>query len=267
MELHQLRCLRSVIRSGSVTRAAELEHVSQPSISKQIKLLEQELGIALFQRVGRRVVPTQAGSLLAECAERIFDDLAATVLTLAELRTSLRGQVRLCATETVTDNRLPGVLAELRAHSPEAQISVEMLGTEDAVARLLDDTLDLAIVVLPLADSRLYVEPLFEEEILLAVPRDHAWAGLRRAALDEALVEPRLLLSMPGHGLRAQLEREAQARGLVLHSRIDLRSQRALLELVARGAGVAFAPAMSIEDFSGRVATLPLRPRLTRRIG
>ena len=78
MELHQLRYLRATVRSGSITRAAEAELVAQPSVSRQIALLERELGTALFHRVGRRVVPTEAGIALAECAGRILDDIAAT---------------------------------------------------------------------------------------------------------------------------------------------------------------------------------------------
>lgn len=267
MELHQLRYLRAVVRSGSVTRSAEVEHVSQPSISKQIKLLERELGVPLFHRVGRRVVPTEAGMLLSECAERVFEDLAATTESLAELHASLRGSLRLCATETVTDNLLPPLLARLRSQSPAIHLTIEMLGTDDSVARILADEVDLALVVLPLADSRLEIQSLFEEEIRLAVPLDHPWAKRERVDLGEALAQPDLLLSMPGHGLRAQLEAEAQARGLPLVSRIDLRSQHALLNLVVCGAGVAFAPRMSLEDYHGRLAILYLTPPLTREVG
>ncbi|MHB8574070.1 MAG: LysR family transcriptional regulator [Dehalococcoidia bacterium] len=266
MELYQLRYLRSVVRLGSVTRAAEQEHVSQPSLSKQIALLERELGVSLFHRVGRRVVATDAAALLADCAGRMLEDLAATVDAIGELRASLRGQLRLCATETVTDCVLPEALARLRQEYPGVRVSVEMLGTDDAVGRVLADELDLAIVVLPLADSRLEVRLLFEEEIRLAVPLNHAWAARNAVDLGEALAEPSLLLSMPGHGLRAQLEHEAQTRGLSLESGLELRSQQALLRLVERGAGIAFAPAGSLRDQTA-LAQLALRPRLTRQIG
>jgi DNA-binding transcriptional LysR family regulator len=83
MELHQLRYLRAVIRTGSVTLAAEAEHVAQPSVSKQMRLLERELGVPLFHRVGRRVIPTEAAIELADCADRVFDDLSATAAAIA----------------------------------------------------------------------------------------------------------------------------------------------------------------------------------------
>lgn len=267
MELRQLEYLRAVVRAGSVTRAAEETHVSQPSISKQLKLLERGLGAALFHRVGRRVVPTEAGLLLAACAERVLDDLTATTDALAQLGSSFRGTLRLCATETVTDYLLPPALAELRRLRPGIHVSVEMLGTDAAIAQVLDGACDLAFVVLPLADSRLDIHPLMEEDILLVTPAGHPWARRPCVPLAEALADPALLLSMPGHGLRAQLEREAQARGLRLESRLDLRSQRALLEMVACGAGIAFAPRLSLGEPDPRRAVLALDPPLRRQVG
>ena len=267
MELHQLDYVRAVVREGSVTRAAEALHVAQPSVSKQVRLLEGELGVALFHRVGRRVLPTEAGLLLAECAERVFDDLTTTANTLAQFATAARGTLRLCATETVTDNLLPAALAELRRLRPGVRVTVEMIGTDDAIERVLADEVDLAIVALPIADSRLDIHPLFAEEILLAVPPDHIWAGRASVPLAEALAEPSLLLSMPGHGLRAQLEREAQALGIRLESRLELRSQRALLKLAAQGAGVVFIPRISIADEPHLLPTLSLDPRLERQVG
>lgn len=266
MELHQLAYLQAVVRTGSVTRAAEAVSVSQPSVSKQIRLLEREVGVPLFHRAGRRIVPTEAALLLAACAERVFDEIGTTVDALAQLAASLRGTLRLCATETVTDYLLPPALAEVRRRHPGVQITVEMLGTDDAIAQVLAGTVDLAFVVLPLADSRLEIHPLLEEEILLAVPSGHAWAARDQVEVAAALADPDLLLSMPGHGLRAQLEQEAQARGLALASRLDLRSQQALLQLVSFGAGITFLPAMSAVPREG-VTVRPLQPRLTRQIG
>jgi DNA-binding transcriptional LysR family regulator len=266
MELHQLDYLRAVVRTGSVTRAAEAVRVAQPSVSKQIKLLEREVGVPLFHRVGRRVEPTEAAVLLAACAERIFDDLAATVDELAHLASSRSGTLRLCATETVVDFLLPPALTELRRQRPGVHVSVEMLGTDTAIEQVLSGTVDLAFVVLPLADSRLEIHPLIEEQILLAMPTAHPWHTRNVVNLGEALSSPDLLLSMPGHGLRAQLEQEAQSRSLNLESRLDLRSQQALLNMVACGAGIAFVPAMSTVPREG-VAIRRLEPAITRSIG
>src|SRR5215471_687841 len=113
MELHQLRYLRAVLRSGSVTAAAAREHITQPSVSKQIHLLEQELGVALFHRVGRRVLPTDAALQLVDCADRVLDDLAATAAAVAGPQSSVGGSVRICATETLINFLLPRPLVQL----------------------------------------------------------------------------------------------------------------------------------------------------------
>ena len=266
MELHQLRYLRAVVRSGSVTAAAEAEFVAQPSVSKQIRQLEQELGIPLFHRVGRRVVPTEAALALADCADRIFDDLAATLAAISGPESARGGSLRMCATETVTDHLLPAALTALRARFPDCHVSVEMLGTDDSIQRVLADEVDLAIVALPLSDSRLDIHPLLEEPVLLALPPSHAWASRESVPLNEALAEPALLLSMRGHGLRALVEGAATAAGLELAGHVELRSQAALLAMVASGGGITFAPRLTIAGRTDVVA-VPTAPSLSRQVG
>jgi DNA-binding transcriptional LysR family regulator len=266
MELHQLRYLRAVVRTGSVTAAAEAEFVAQPSVSKQMRLLERELGVPLFHRVGRRVVPTEAAIALADCADRVFDDLAATLSAISGPESARGGTLRMCATETVTDHLLPSALTELRRRFPECHVSVEMLGTDDSIQRVLADEVDLAIVALPLTDSRLDVHLLLEEPVLLAVPPDHPWAGRQGVPLSEAVSDPTLLLSMRGHGLRALVEDAAREVETNLSGHIELRSQAALLAMVAAGGGIAFAPRLTV---AGRedVATVETEPALSRQVG
>lgn len=266
MELHHLRYLRAVVRTGSVTAAAEAEFVAQPSVSRQLRLLERELGLPLFHRVGRKVVPTEAAIAFADCADRVFDDIAATLAAVAGPESLGGGSLRMCATETVTDHLLPPALAELRRRYPRSHIQVEMLGTDDAIRRVLDDEFDLAVVVLPVTDSRLDVVPLFSEDVLLAVPADHRWAGAAAVPVAEAITEPGLLLSMPGLGLRTMVDAVARDAGITLDSNLELRSQHAILAIVASGGGVAFAPRMSLSDRPG-VAGVPLDPPQSREVG
>lgn len=266
MELHQLRYLRAVVRTGSVTAAAEAEHVAQPSISKQLRLLERELGTPLFHRVGRRVVPTPAALHLADSADRVLAELAAAAAAVAGPAAAAAANVRLCAVETAADHLVPPALARLVNDWPHARVSVEMLGTDDGLARVLADGVDFAVVVLPVTDSRLDVHPLLEEDVLLAVPPRHRWARAGRAPLVRALADPSLLLTMPGHGLRAQVDAAAGELGVELAGRIEMRSQQALLAMVAAGAGLTFAPRISV---NGRVdvAGVLLDPPLRRQLG
>ncbi len=265
MDLQQLRYLRAVVRTGSVTAAAEQEFVAQPAVSKQLKLLEAELGLPLFHRVGRRVVATEAASRLADCTDRMLDDLAATIAAISEGSTAPQ-RLAICATETVVDHLLPPALAALLVEFPNLQLSIEMLGTDDALTRVLNDAADLAIVVLPLSDPRLDVQPLLTEPVVLALPPGHRLAeGDGPVPLAEALGDDSLLLSMRGHGLRTTVESAALQAGITLTGRLELRSQQALLALVAAGAGITFAPALSAtrrQDIAVRLTDPPLERQL-----
>ena len=213
MELHQLRYLRAVLRAGSVTAAAA-EHVAQPSISKQLRLLERELGVPLFHRVGRRVVPTDAALQLADCADRVLDDIATTATALAGPESKVGGSVRVCATETLVNFLLPAALSRLRHELPAASVRVEMLGTADVVAHVLTDEVDFGLLPLPLVDSRVEVQHLLSEDILAVVPPTHAWASRQRIDLAALIGAPDLLLSMPWHGAAGAVgHRGAIARG------------------------------------------------------
>jgi DNA-binding transcriptional LysR family regulator len=267
LELHQLRYLRAVVRSGSVTRAAAMEHLAQPSVSRQLKLLERELGVPLFHRVGRGVVPTDAALELADLADRVLDDLAATTTAITSRDEQAPAALRLCATETVADHLLPAALAQVLPRFPNVSASIEMLGTIDAVQRVLGDESDLAIVVLPIADSRVVSEQLFAEDVYLLLPGHDPAASRSPLPLREALLREDLLLSMRGLGLRAQVDEAAAAAGLSVRSRVEMRSQRALLALVARGGGAAFVPATSLAAAPPDVVALAMEPRLRREIG
>ncbi len=131
MDLRQIQLVRAVVRAGSVTRAAEQELIAQPAVSKRIRSLEGELGIALFHRVGRRVVPTEAGLALADCADRVDEDLAATLAAIAGPGADEGRRLALCATETLADHLLPPALALLRERWPRARVAVEMTSSRN----------------------------------------------------------------------------------------------------------------------------------------
>jgi DNA-binding transcriptional LysR family regulator len=112
---------------------------------------------------------------------------------------------------------------------------------------VLADEFDLAIVVLPLADSRLDIHSLLTEEVLLTVGPGHRWASFASIALREVLEEPDLLLSVPGLGLRSMVDEAARDAGVELRTTFELRSQQAILALVASGGGIALSPRMSVD--------------------
>jgi DNA-binding transcriptional LysR family regulator len=196
----------------------------------------------------------------------VFDDIAATLAALSGPDSSHGGSLRMCATETISDNLLPAALAELRIRYPRSHVQVEMLGTDDAIQRVLANDFDFAIVVLPLADSRLEIVPLLTEDVLLAVSRSHRWAERLSVPVREALADPTLLLSMPGLGLRSMVVTAANEANLPLRANLEMRSQQAILSLVAGGGGIAFSPRMSVSHRPD-VVGIPLEPPQSREVG
>ncbi|MGI8915636.1 MAG: LysR family transcriptional regulator [Chloroflexota bacterium] len=267
VQLRQLRYLRAIARHGSFTAAAEAERVAQPAVSKQIQRLENELGAALFDRSSRGTTLTEEGQVVARAAERILgyiDDLQAELGDRAVLA---RGRLRLCATETVMEYLLPSALAALHRRYPGLAVSAEMLGTDDAVALLLDRQIDVAVVTLPLSHPDLAVEPLYTEDIVLLVPADDPLAARTTVALSE-LAERELLLSMPGHGLRAVIDAACRRVGFTTQPTLELRSQEALIRLVEQGAGVTFAPKLCVQRPRPAVHVCTLTsPSLRRGVG
>lgn len=264
MELRQLRYLWAVARSGSFTTAAELERVAQPAVSRQVQRLEHELGAPLFDRGGRGAVLTADGEVVARYAERVLGLVEELRAELADRAALAHGRLRLCATETVMEHLLPPALAALHRDHPGLEVSAEMLGTDDAVALLLDRQIDVAVVTLPLAHPDLAVEPLFTEDIVLLVPAGDPLATGAPVTFNQ-LRERELLLSMPGHGLRALVDAACRRAGFVPRPAVELRSQEALIRLVEQGAGIAFAPRLCVQQPRPGVCLCPLAPPALRR--
>jgi DNA-binding transcriptional LysR family regulator len=267
VELRQLRFVRAIARGGSFTGAAAAEGVAQPALSKHIQRLEAELGVTLFERSSRGATLTAEGTVVAGYAERMLGLLEDLQAELAERSALVRGRLRLCATETVMEYLLPAALAALHRRYPGLELSAEMLGTDDAVALLLDRQVDVAVVTLPLTHPDLTVEPLFSEDIVLLVPAGDPLADRATVALGE-LAERELLLSMTGHGLRAVIDAACRRVGFTPRPALELRSQEALIRLVEQGAGLAFAPRLCVQRPRPAIRVCRItQPALRRSIG
>ena len=128
MDLRQLEIIRAIADTGSFTAAGEKLHVSQSAISRQILLLEEELGEAVFHRIGRRIRITPAGEALLQLSHRVFQDLQETVTGISEKQESLRGALRLVGGMTVCLYMFPTLLSEVRRVHPNLDLKVTVGG-------------------------------------------------------------------------------------------------------------------------------------------
>ncbi|MGZ8261274.1 MAG: LysR substrate-binding domain-containing protein [Caldimonas sp.] len=197
MELRHLRYFVALADCRSFTRAAERSHVTQSTLSHQIRQLEDEIGQPLFDRIGRKVVTTEAGELFFAFASRALKEVDQGIAMLKPGGGDLTGQVRIGATHTFNIGLIPECVALFLTRHPTVQIRVEELAAEQIVARLRTGELDIGIAYRPSGPTDLWFEPLYNEEMVLVVADAHPLAGRKRIRMVE-LHQQRLVL-LPGY--------------------------------------------------------------------
>ena len=185
--------LRRAGRCPSFTRAAERVHVTQSTLSHQIRQLEEEIGQPLFDRIGKKVVTTEAGELFLAFAARALKEVDQGIAMLKPGGGGLTGQVRIGATHTFNIGLIPECVALFLARHPTVQVRVEELAADQIAAKLHAGELDLGIAYRPSGPTDLWFEPLYNEEMVLVVSTTHPLAGRKRIRMVE-LHQQRLVL-------------------------------------------------------------------------
>ncbi len=242
MEIHQLRYFVAVAETGGFTRAAEREGVTQPSLSEQVIKLEKNLRRRLFDRIGRKVVLTDAGRDLFGRAQAILaalDEAERAVRDAAE-----GGRLRVGAIPTVAPFLLPDAVKRFRAGHPAVHLHLTEERTEPLLALLLGGDLDVGVMALPVRDDHLHAEPLFAEPLVVAIPAGHKLAARKEVRLSDVVDEPFILLD-DVHCLGDQVLSLCRRGGL--EPQVVCRGEQigTLLAMVAAGQGVTIVPAMA----------------------
>jgi LysR family transcriptional regulator, hydrogen peroxide-inducible genes activator len=256
MELHQLRYFCAIVDSGSFSRAARQSHVSQPSLSQQIRKLEDELGARLFDRLGRSVRLTEIGQTFLPRARAVLRELEAARGDLAQQENSMRGTIAVGVIPTVAPYLLPPHLTKFSRKFPEAKISIVEEITPILLERLRTASIDLALLALPIRGHEFETFPILTEPLFAALPQKHSLSRRRSLGLKDLRAEPFLLLR-DGHCFRENaLAACDRAR---LHPQIAFESGQfsSLLSMVAAGMGVSVVPEMALDKKSA-CAYIPL---------
>lgn len=264
MELRQLEYFLAVAERRNFTRAAEALHVAQPSLSQQIRALEREIGMPLFERTSRSVRLTSAGERLLPHARRA---LAAVADARQELRDGLAvpaGPVRLGATPTVATHLLPEWLAGFAAAHLAIDLSLTEGGARGLEAELVNAAIDLAVITLPAHHPSLQTALILEEELLLGVAPGHPLATRESLAFSELAAEP-FVLYREGYGLRESVLEACRLAGFRPRVALDGGETETVLRLCAAGLGVTLVPPIALDGSPNRPATVRLRPHAPRR--
>ncbi len=243
MNLQQLQYVLASFEHGSFSAAAEELHLAQPSLSEQVRRLEAELGVALFQRAGRGLVPTEAGRALrphAEAALAAVEAARASVGAVRELRsgTAAFGTFGTARAYLGTD-----LVDDFRRSYPDVRVRLLGQNSSDTAEAIRDGELEAGLVVLPVDDRGLEIRPAMRDEVLY-VSSDPA--RLRHAMSIERLALAPLILPEASWGAedptRRQLSELAQRAGVTIEPQIDVEDVEVALELAARGLGDTIAP-------------------------
>lgn len=213
MTLEQLRIFVAVADALHFTRAAETLRLSQPAVSAAVAALEAEHGLRLFDRIGRRVELTAAGTLLRAEAGAILRKVEEAGTMLAELSGLTRGTLRLVASQTVGNHWLPPRLARFAVAHPGIRVDLSIGNTEDVADAVRDGRAELGIAEGAVDDPALMSDQTSGDRLVLAVGRDHPWAA-RGSVTPEELAAGRWILRESGSGTRALFESAIRAAGL-----------------------------------------------------
>jgi DNA-binding transcriptional LysR family regulator len=267
MEFLQLQYFQTVARLEHMTKAAEELRIAQPSLSKTIARLEEELGVPLFDRQGRKIKLNAFGKLFLERVERAFHELSEGK---REIR-HLAGLSQECITLAVSIPRiLPDLLGSFLSQYPHVRFKQYLESTSLMKRRLEDLEIDFCISSLPIEGSEIVWEPLMTEEIFLIVPLGHRLAG--RDSIDLHEVKDESFISMnTGYGFRNLTDEFCREAGFEPHISFECDEPGVIGDLVRQGLGITFVPALTLlwnsnsESLTKRLRIL--EPRCQRTIG
>jgi DNA-binding transcriptional LysR family regulator len=265
MDLRQLEIIRAIADTGSFTAAGAKLHVSQSAISRQILLLEDELGEPVFHRIGRRIRITPAGESLLQLSHRVFQDLQDTVSAISDKQESLKGTMRLVGGMTVCLYVFPALLAEMRRIHPHLDLKITVGTAERSIAMLRSGSGDLGLITLPVDAADLVSVPVLEEELLLVTYPAHPLAK-KKAITPADLSRQHFIVFETGSITRKLVEEFFSQERIKPEIVMETENVEIIKAMVRHGLGISIIPWQAAaaevrtkQLFCSRIAGHPLR--------
>jgi DNA-binding transcriptional LysR family regulator len=262
MNLYHLRVFLAVAEHEHITKASGELYLSQPAVTKIIQHLEQETGLELIERHGRRIVLTDAGRLLHDYARRIFALEREMEDALAVLQDAGVGKIQLAANTTMGVYLLPPVVAKFRERYPKVELWITILNSHEIIEGILNWEVDFGLVEgdpsgLP---PGLTSEVFTHDELVLVVAPSHRWSEMKELT-PAALGNGELLLRERGSGIRETIEHEFLAYGVHIQPLLTLPDNEAIKQMAMNGVGAAIVSALAVqrELASGDLVRLSIR--------
>lgn len=267
MNIRDLKYLIAVAETENFSRAAEICYISQPTLSMQIKKLEDELGVQIFERSNKSVMITPTGKVLIEQARKILREVDSLKQIANYAQDPFAGEFRLGIIPTIGPYLLPKLLSLQKKYLPKLELIVFEHKSQTLITELRSGLLDAIILALPISQDGLMVHTLFSEAFILALPKKHRLSNKQQ--IDVADIEnENVLLLEEGHCLRDQSLAICQRHGTKDREGFKATSLETLRHLVAAGAGVTLLPEMATTQKQNNIDLKPFRkPIPTRQVG
>jgi DNA-binding transcriptional LysR family regulator len=249
IENFKLQVFRVVADTLNFSKAAEELHLSQPAVTSQVRSLEEALGIALFDRIGRNATLTPAGTTLLPYVRQIEALTSDAVAALAPFGVQEGFELNIGASHTIGVYLLPKLLPALMREWPKLRIHVVIGSTSEVLNALAAHQISIGLIEAPAHRPDLKIEHFLDDELCLVLPLGHRWAKKTSLRAAEIVQEP-ILLRESGSGMRRYVEEYLERNGVLsqqLHTNVDLNSTEAIISAVESGLGIGFVPLAAIE--------------------
>jgi len=266
VELRHLRYFLAIADARSFTRAAERLHVTQPTLSHQIKQLEHLVGTVLFERSTKDVELTAAGHLFKPYCERIIKEIESSAIAISELEGLMRGTLRMAVFHSFSHSMLPPILSEFALRYPGVHVTARLVPRLDMERDLVNAELDMAVAYVTDDNNQIVADRLFDEELVLVVGSKHPLAGRKGIQMRE-LAKLSLVLLTPEFGARQFVDRFFSDAGLQPHVVLEMNAIEPILAST-RDSGLATVLAQGAIVDSKGLCTLRLTdPAPKRTVG
>jgi DNA-binding transcriptional LysR family regulator len=266
MEIRHLQALVGIAEYGSFSAAADALGTVQSNVSAHVARLERELGAPVVDRSTGRL--TEEGEIVVARARRMLVEMDALVADVSAMRQEVVGTVRAGMIGTTGRWLVPRLYAMLRERHPGVQMTVSDGTSASLEPRLLSGQLDLAVVSLPVVGDELIATPLFEEDLMLVVPKDHPLASVPRPLPLAALCALKLMLPLSNTALRDEIDAALRRAGVTLRPAMELDGIRMIASLTFDGYGPAILPATAVpQHMREQFELVPLEGLPRRRVG
>jgi DNA-binding transcriptional LysR family regulator len=246
MNMNQLKIFHTVAKLQGFTRASKELFLTQPGISKHIKQLEEYYGTPLFDRLGKKVVCTQAGEVLFEATKSILKLLDDAGITIDDLKGLMGGKLKVGASFTMGIYIISKILGDFSLNYPGIEIILDVSLSDQIAEGVLSNDIDIGFIGSLVDDERLVPEKFLEDELVVIVPHNHSWKTRKSIKLQELVDQP-FIVSGHGSGTRIFVETQLKEMGITLKKKIVFGNTEAVKKAVVAGLGVSIISKFAIE--------------------